>query len=298
MSQRTPTVTVTRGVSASGKTRWATQMVAKAAKNGHIIFLSCRDDIRWEIMRERGINPSWKKWKWKDESEVTRRQDDGIRAAIEQGHDIIIADTNLRDSTVNRFRSMFENTNYDFVIQDFHCRWEEAIERDAARPNGVGYSVLAKQFASFYGKEYAAREGRPKAVIVDIDGTMAHMNGKRGPFEWDRVEEDECDEIVATTIRGLYYARYTIIVTSGRDAICREQTQRWLNTALNCPHYLLMRDEGDQRPDDDVKEEIFRDCIEPYYDVVAVFDDRPKVCRRWRQMGLKVFQLGNPYIEF
>lgn len=26
-----------------------------------------------------------------------------------------------------------------------------------------------------------------KAIIVDIDGTLAKMNG-RGPFEWDRVK--------------------------------------------------------------------------------------------------------------
>jgi hypothetical protein len=29
-----------------------------------------------------------------------------------------------------------------------------------------------------------------------------------------------------------------------------------------------------------------------------VIDDRPKVCRMWRSLGLSVFQVGNPDYEF
>jgi hypothetical protein len=49
---------------------------------------------------------------------------------------------------------------------------------------------------------------------------------------------------------------------------------------------LLMRTEGDHRSDDIVKKEIYEKRIAPQYDVVIVFDDRDKVVKMWRDLGL------------
>ena len=40
------------------------------------------------------------------------------------------------------------------------------------------------------------------------------------------------------------------------------------------------------------------DKIGTQYNVLGVFDDRPSVARAWRAAGLKVFQVGDPHIEF
>lgn len=56
---------------------------------------------------------------------------------------------------------------------------------------------------------------------------------------------------------------------------------------------LHMRRTGDERPDAVVKRELFERCVQPAYDVVAVFDDRNSVVAMWREeLGLTVFQVA------
>ena len=53
-----------------------------------------------------------------------------------------------------------------------------------------------------------------------------------------------------------------------------------------------MRKEGDNRPDEVVKEEIFNENIRGNYSVRFVLDDRSKVVDMWRQLGLKCLQVA------
>jgi len=59
-----------------------------------------------------------------------------------------------------------------------------------------------------------------------------------------------------------------------------------------------MRSANDQRPDDLLKSELYYFNIRDRYHVIGVIDDRPKVCRIWRNLGLSVFQAGNPDCKF
>jgi hypothetical protein len=59
-----------------------------------------------------------------------------------------------------------------------------------------------------------------------------------------------------------------------------------------------MRPADDQRADDVLKSELYYQNIRDRYNVLGVIDDRPKVCRMWRKLGLSVFQVGNPDYEF
>jgi len=53
-----------------------------------------------------------------------------------------------------------------------------------------------------------------------------------------------------------------------------------------------MRSDGDYRADQVVKEELFRNQVEPKYDVIGVIDDRDKVVTMWRRLGLVCFQVA------
>jgi hypothetical protein len=53
-----------------------------------------------------------------------------------------------------------------------------------------------------------------------------------------------------------------------------------------------MRRAGDRRKDWVVKSELYREHIEPRYDVLLVLDDRDQVVRAWRGLGLTVFQVA------
>jgi len=53
-----------------------------------------------------------------------------------------------------------------------------------------------------------------------------------------------------------------------------------------------MRSQGDTRPDEIVKREIYEEHIKPLYNVDFVLDDRNKVVKMWRSLGLKVLQVA------
>jgi hypothetical protein len=55
-----------------------------------------------------------------------------------------------------------------------------------------------------------------------------------------------------------------------------------------------MRPEGDTRPDEVVKRELYKEHIKGKYNVIAVFDDRAKVCRMWNELGFgdRLFRVG------
>ncbi|GAA5193943.1 hypothetical protein GCM10023322_57100 [Rugosimonospora acidiphila] len=133
--------------------------------------------------------------------------------------------------------------------------------------------------------------------MVDVDGTVALMGkgepGRRRPFEWHRVGEDDPNQPVIDLVE-ILRAHYPIVYVSGRDEVCRHATQRWLERhgAIRPGEPLFMRPAGDSRPDDQVKLEIYKRDIEPRYRVVYVLDDRDRVVRAWRSVGLTVLQVA------
>lgn len=143
----------------------------------------------------------------------------------------------------------------------------------------------------------------PWCQIYDIDGTLA-IRGERGPYDWDRVGEDTVNEDVAHLIRSYYLdsdCPDEIIFMSERDEICRQATFDWIadsSIPYNCIGPLLMRKHDDNRDDVIVKEEMYNKHIKGKYNVRIVVDDRPKVCRMWCRLGLPVFQVGDPDVEF
>ncbi|WEM34451.1 polynucleotide kinase [Xanthomonas phage X1] len=292
--------TLTIGVSASGKTTWA------LSQPGEVLS---RDNYRWSIMEEKGISPSWTNWKWKWENLVTERVDADLALCAAQGKDIIIADTNLNENVRGAMAAKLEALGYTVEYKFFDVTWDEAVRRDNERAHGVGYSVLQKQHQQFLDNHVGrlaadADKGTRKAAIVDIDGTVALMEGVRGPFEWHKVHLDKPHTPIIDMVKGLMAAGYFILFTSGRSDECFDLTENWLQSVFAPDGYwhgdcrLLMREASDQRKDTIVKEEIYMRHIHYNYDVQIVLDDRPSVCRMWRDLGLNVVQVGNPYIEF
>ena len=144
----------------------------------------------------------------------------------------------------------------------------------------------------------------PKCIIVDIDGTIAEMNG-RGPFEWHKVSHDKSRKFVLDMIEGVVRENDCFVVyLSGRDAICEDDTRKWIydNTCdytFSNDWQLYMRNKNDTRKDRIVKEEIFWNVVAPKYNVIGVFDDRPQVLQMWYELKLpNVSCVGNPFISF
>jgi hypothetical protein len=130
-----------------------------------------------------------------------------------------------------------------------------------------------------------------RAVIVDIDGTLALRTGDRSPFDWSRVGEDTPNPPVIEMVQLIHAAsKHRIILMSGRDEVCRQQTEMWLDAQAVPFDELHMRPAKDNRKDSLIKEELYRKHVEDRYTVSWVIDDRQQVVVMWRSLGLTVLQ--------
>lgn len=132
------------------------------------------------------------------------------------------------------------------------------------------------------------------AIICDIDGTLAHK-GDRSPYDWSRVGEDSVDETIKILLQRFY--EHHILLVSGRDEVCRTNTELWLEANDIEYDALFMRPEGNNEDDRIIKRRIYEEEIKDKYEVLLVLDDRPKVIRMWRELGLKVLDCGDG-VEF
>ncbi|MFT4148238.1 MAG: polynucleotide kinase [Micrococcaceae bacterium] len=132
---------------------------------------------------------------------------------------------------------------------------------------------------------------KDKAIIVDIDGTIADKN-ERSPYNWMEVHQDTPKQTIIDLVN-LLAKQYRIILVSGRDAMCRDLTEQWLQKHSVYYDKLLMRQTKDNRKDTIVKEEIYRKAVEPYFEVLFVLDDRNQVVDMWRnKLGLTCLQVA------
>lgn len=147
--------------------------------------------------------------------------------------------------------------------------------------------------------KYDRPVGRPQAVIVDIDGTVAHHYNEvgeqlRGHFEYSKVSGDLPDKTILDLVGLLEAALYVIIFVSGREDSCRAETDAWLRVhGFEGQYHMFMRKTGDHRPDYVIKYEIFNEHIRDNYDVAFALDDRDQVVRLWRSIGIKTLQVAD-----
>lgn len=132
-----------------------------------------------------------------------------------------------------------------------------------------------------------------KAIIVDIDGTVAKNVG-RGFHDYHRVHEDEPHLDIISLINSYSFANpdVQIIFVSGRPDSCRESTMEWLRKHNLWPDRIFMRRTGDYRKDFIIKKELYDEWIADHYDIQFVIDDRNQVVDMWRSIGLRCIQVA------
>ncbi|MCU0350376.1 MAG: hypothetical protein MUF43_06030 [Flavobacterium sp.] len=131
----------------------------------------------------------------------------------------------------------------------------------------------------------------PKAIICDLDGTLALMNG-RNPFDAARCDHDLLNEPVGNLLRNYKKLGYQIILVSGREELFKPQTLLFLEKHAIVFDALIMRKSKDYRKDAVVKTEIYNEQIKDNYFIEFVLDDRNQVVDMWRkELGLPCFQV-------
>ena len=303
---RKPKLVITVGISASGKSTWAKTAVLTAA---HIEIPTVeinRDEIRFNEVKP-GSNWSTYKFNRKNEEEVTRIALEKFEFYSKLGYDIIISDTNLNEKYRNEWVKRGEDVGYSVIISEFPITLEEAWKRDSCRENGVGHTVIYQQWLQWQKykgrKVYEPNHELTKAIIVDIDGTVADK-GNRFAFDWDKVDQDTPRSFIIGMINSYLSLNHDVEVVflSGRDSVCRHKTLTWISTHFGIPIHnieLYMRPEKDQRKDTIIKEELFWEHIDGKYNIIGAFDDRPVILRLWHSLGIpNVICVSDPFIEF
>ena len=149
-------------------------------------------------------------------------------------------------------------------------------------------------------------------IICDVDGTLMNVEkrveyAKKHKKDTDRVmdwdiflnpmvmlEFDTPNKDVVGVIKSLYHSdweNYNLIITSARNERHRDVTMKQLKLARVDYDAMYLRDDGDMRPDDIVKEELLGKIRADGYNPTIAFDDRNQVVNKWRELGINCYQV-------
>lgn len=284
-----------KGLPGSGKSTWAKEFVAQ---NPNWVRVN-KDSLR-EMMAS--YRPG------KDEALILGWRDHFVMRALLSDRSVIVDDTNfhlkheIRLKDVARQAQNHLNEPVGFETLTFGTPLEQCIKNDLKRPNSVGEKVIRKMHKEFLAPDQPKQNwkiGLPKAVIVDIDGTVA-LHVDRSPYDTSRYHTDKPNKPVVEMVREFARQGFHIIFTSGRDEASRDVTTQWLwvhifglmNFESAVFSSLNMRPTGDRREDSIVKQELYEKFIKGKYNVFAVLDDRNRVVEMWRRNGLTCLQVA------
>ena len=299
-------IIVMRGLPASGKSTWARAWYWGAPE---LRARVCRDDIRaqtFDAVDERYAAYFALPDLREKEEVVTMLEDRTVKALLSKGKSVVIDATHIRRSYITRWADLAGRTGSAFSVKLIDTPVEICMERDAARPFPVGDKVIADMHRRL---RSALREPAPEAPVaeavqlyepddtkqvawlVDIDGTLALMDG-RSPYDTTRYHEDKLNHVVADLVAMIADAGVEIILMSGRDERYRAETEAWLGEHSVPFDALFMRPAEDTRNDAIVKLEMFFEHVAPRWCVAGALDDRNRVVEAWRSIGLTCLQVA------
>lgn len=284
-------VLLLKGLPASGKSTRAKELVNSKNRG----WICVEKDCLRRMFHDYHFSKSNEKF-------ILKTRDQLIVAGLEAGKNVVVSDCNLHPKHEEQIRQLVLDNfgkSVKVSVDDSFLSVPvgECIKRDLKRQYPVGKDVIMRMYNQFIRPEpavYTRDPGKEDIILCDLDGTVCLMNG-RSPYEWNRVGEDLPNWPVVNTVK-LWQKTHKVVFMSGREGTleCYRQSTDWLlrHDLLKGELELFMRKEGDCRKDSIVKEELYRKHIEPYYNVMAVFDDRKQVVDMWRSLGITVFQVA------
>lgn len=296
------------GLPASGKSTWASKQMLPVVS---------RDAVRpyFSGSLDKTI------LSFEQENLVTEIQRGLAKTYLDAGLSVIVDDMNVRSKYVSGWVEFAILNGVDYEFRVFSETLSTLLDRNNSREHPVPNEVIESIYSRFtangvpridfnrIGKNvvdrlskstkpsiqpYVADTSLPKAVIVDLDGTLAHnVSGRHWYALDDSYMSDEVDESVQFVVESFINKGYTVIFMSGRDERTRDVTEKWLREKAGFePTHLFMRPAHDSRTDSIVKIELFDKHLRDSYNVVLSIDDRKQVVAAWRELGLRVWQVA------
>jgi predicted kinase len=308
---------ILRGLPASGKSTWAKKEAEQQKNLGNETIIINNDSIRIELNQGKEVP-----WTPKFEKKVRALRFERMERALKGGFDIIVDNTHLNYKTLNSLKTWLKQNFPHVIIVEksfLDVSIQECIDRDKAREERgepfVGTEVIMKMVndANLMPEipPYPIDWSLPWTIICDLDGSLALFGKKRNPYDCSQCDLTDEPNLHVLNLLRTYQSCYNtnpdlcspyvseIHFFTGRTDNYKEPTLRFLLKkcgfdVANDPFFeLVMRTTGDSRPDEIVKEEMFDYHIRGKYNVFVIIDDRLRVCRKWRSMGLPLFQVGS-----
>ena len=293
-------IILTVAIPAAGKTTWREKFLRE---NSNYVCVS-RDDYRLMLRNEAMCE-------FKTEKFVTELVEKAIILSIKNKYNVIVDQTNVNLKYLNPLVEFCQRLA-DVEFKIFDVALEECIRRDKARNATVGEEVMKRMYKNYldlfnYNFDFSTRKKKAyiasnirwkrdghkdNAVIFDIDGTVAHTQGKRGIFEWNKVGLDTVDERVRETLRAYKRAGYKIIMVTGRDGVSKDKTALWLRDNKIEFDFLFTKPENNFQKDSITKTKIYNEEIKGRFNVLCAYDDRDQAVTMWRGLGVKCYQVA------
>lgn len=291
------TIVVCKGIPGSGKSTWSIEQLRKYPGKYKRVN---RDSIR--EMLDGG------KFDWDNENFVESLRDIIIDRALRKGFDVIVDDTNLKDSVWEKICDIAKKVgNVRVMERYFEVTLKDALQRNSERYKKVPEDVIEAFFEKYIkGRPIEVRDeffpitipefplwdhSKIDAIIVDIDGTLA-IGCLRSPYDMTKILDDIPNKHICELVR-VFSKTYKVIIVSGREDCARKDTELWLKVNDVPFDIMYMRVTGDNRKDAIIKEEIYNEHIKPYYNVRYVLDDRKQVVDKWRSLDLCCLQVAD-----
>lgn len=332
-------VLILRGVSGCGKSTFAKKVVELDPKKWVIVS---RDELREKLLGKERLQKYFDQGlNFSIEQEITKMEHVAIAKALIAGHNVISDNTNLKNKHVlelckvvldcgiplNLIRfQVFPIIDRDTAMKRIQQRGERFVKEDVIQKQIDTFRNLTYPDVSTL-KDYQPKklhyppfdvepleqdDSLPKAIICDLDGTLAHRALLDHPyihyrsfFEYEKCHTDDPDPLVAEIINAMADKGYRVLFVSGRKSECRTQCHDFIKkaTGISPSEYeLFMRDEKidivnhgnrvDDASDDVVKYRLVNKYIRGHYNVIGVLDDRKRVVALWEALGLRVLNVG------
>lgn len=315
------TLHIMRGLPGSGKTTIAQRMVDNALQDDVPMVRISRDDLRATLFGPglvfNGVVP--------EEDWISRIEQDAIRHHLRAGRSVVVDNLNLRDRYVRQYAAIGAALGVGIQMHDLrHVDVLTCINRDASRGRNGGRLVGRQVIEDLHRRFIQGRDlsvipapdvekfpaivqnpDLPDAWVFDVDGTLADISW-RNPYHTHLIPKDGLHEDVAAllqdlwSIRGVDFSNHPrIIIATGRQDQDRVATEEWLSSNwVDYDEFHCRRpDEGTKVPDTVVKYRMAKELSLKYH-IRGWIDDRPKVSRMLRSVGIQVFQVGDPDVEF
>ena len=150
---------------------------------------------------------------------------------------------------------------------------------------------------------------KTKAIICDLDGTLCNDDHRKeaikdivGAAKWGEKEYNRYYELMdkdtpfthISDILHRFEDDHQIIFMTGRPLRFSDTTRKWFSEHMSLKNkpILLMRQDNDYRCDTVVKTELYEEMIKPHFDVQFVLEDRKRVVKMWRSLGLKCLEVA------